>query len=95
VMRTNIEENEQLGKLMAERINKSTAPVTVLLPLKGISMIDAPDQPFWWPEADQALFNSLKASLRQDIPVIEMDCNVNDPQFAEKCAQCLLEGMRK
>ncbi len=95
LMRTNIEENEQLGKLMAERINKSTAPVTVLLPLKGISMIDAPGQPFWWPEADQALFNSLKASLRQDIPVIEMDCNVNDPQFAEKCAQCLLEGMRK
>jgi len=54
-------------------------------------MIDAPGQPFWSPEADGALFACLKANLRPDIPVIELDCNINDPVFAERCAQTLLQ----
>jgi len=37
----------------------------------------------------------LKAGLRPEIPVLEMDCNINDPAFAERCAQCLLETMRQ
>lgn len=94
LMRTDIEENRQLGEILAKKLNLSVAPVTVLLPLKGISMIDAPGGRFWWPEADHALFDALKINLRKDIPVIEMDCNINDPEFADKCVECLLENMR-
>ena len=54
-------------------------------------MIDAPGQPFWSPEADEALFASLKSNLRPDIPLIELECNINDPVFAECCAQTLLQ----
>jgi uncharacterized protein (UPF0261 family) len=57
-------------------------------------MIDAPGGPFWWPEADRALFDSLKRSLRPDIPVVEMDVNVNDPAFARQCAETLLSQMQ-
>jgi uncharacterized protein (UPF0261 family) len=57
-------------------------------------VIDAPDGPFWWPEANEALFDTLKANLRPDIPVVEMDVNVNDPEFSRRCADALLEGMR-
>jgi len=31
--------------------------------------------------------------LRSDIPVVEMDCAINDPPFAEACAQALLEQL--
>jgi len=93
LMRTNVQENGELGRRIAEQLNKSTAPVTVLIPLKGLSMIDAPRQPFWLPEADQALVASLKRHLRKDIPIIEMDHNVNDPAFAERCAKELLANM--
>jgi uncharacterized protein (UPF0261 family) len=93
-MRTNVEENRELGRILAEKLNLSTGPVTVLLPLKGVSMIDSPDGPFWWPEADAALFSALKSNLRPDIRVIEMDCNINEAAFAERSAQCLLEQMR-
>jgi uncharacterized protein (UPF0261 family) len=58
-------------------------------------MIDSPGGPFWWPEADQALFAALKSELRSGIPVIEMDCNINDPPFAEQCAHCLLQSLRE
>ena len=91
LMRTSVGENAQIGRIMAEKLNQSTAPVTVLLPQQGVSMIDAPGGPFWWPEADQALYTALKTHLRADIPVVEMDCNINDPEFATRCAQALLE----
>ncbi|MDP6381351.1 MAG: Tm-1-like ATP-binding domain-containing protein, partial [Phycisphaerae bacterium] len=94
LMRTSVEECKQLGRIMAEKLNKSTAPVTVLLPLKGVSMIDLKGQAFYLPEANQALFDALKENLRTDIPVIEMDCDVNDPAFAKRCAEALLENIQ-
>lgn len=93
LMRTNIEESRRLGEIIADKLNQSRGPVTVLLPLQGVSMIDAPDGPFWWPEANQALFETLKARLRADIPVIEMDCNINAPEFAKRCAETLLTSI--
>lgn len=94
LMRTNVEECRELGARMAARLNESTAPVTVLLPLRGLSMIDAPGQPFDLPEANKALFEALKAGLRDDIPVIEHDCLVNDPEFSRDCAEQLLKNMK-
>jgi uncharacterized protein (UPF0261 family) len=95
LMRTNVEESRRLGEIIAEKLNLSKGPVSVLLPLKGISMVDSPGGPFWWPEADQALYEALKKNLRKNIPVIEMDCNINDPAFATRCAETLLASMKK
>lgn len=93
LMRTTPDECRQLGEILAGKLNGSSGPVTVLLPLKGLSVIDTPGGPFWWPEADQALFDALKKNLREDIPVVEIDANVNDGEFSEKCAGVLLEEM--
>jgi uncharacterized protein (UPF0261 family) len=93
LMRTTPDENRRLGEILAAKVNLSTGPVTVLLPLGGVSMIDSPGGPFWWPEADAALFESLRRDLRDDIPVVEMDANVNDPVFAARCAEVLLAGL--
>jgi uncharacterized protein (UPF0261 family) len=94
LMRTNVDECRQLGGIIAGKLNLSTAPVTVLLPLRGVSMIDLASKPFHLPEANQALFEALKKGLRKDIPVIEMDCDVNDPAFAARCAETLLGNMK-
>lgn len=94
LMRTTPEECRRLGEIVAEKLNLSRGPVSVLIPLRGWSMIDAPGEPFWWPEADQAFTIALKARLRPDIPVLEIDANVNDAEFARRCAETLLEGMR-
>jgi len=95
LMRTTPEENERLGHLLAEKCNLSTGPVAVLLPLRGISVISAPGQPFHWPEADAALFAAWKGGLRPDILVIEYDGAINDPPFAELCARTLLKLLGK
>ena len=94
LMRTNVEECKRLGEILAEKLNMSTGPVTVLIPAKGISMIDLEGKDFYLPEANQALFDSLKANLRDCIPVLEMDCDVNDDAFATRCAEELLTNMK-
>ena len=90
LMRTTPAECTELGRILAEKINAYPAPVTVLLPRGGISVISAPGQPFHHPAADDALFGALKSHLRADIPVIESPANINDTLFAQLCAETLL-----
>jgi uncharacterized protein (UPF0261 family) len=91
LMRTTSDECAQLGKILAEKINRSTGPVKVLLPLRGGSVISAPGGPFHDAVADRELFAALKKNLRADLVVAELDANINDPEFAEACAKALLE----
>ncbi len=93
LMRTTPDECAQLGKIIAEKVNLSTAPVTVLLPLRAISVVSAPGKPFHDPEADKALFDAIKGNLRKDIPVVELDCEINDKSFAEACVKALLANV--
>jgi uncharacterized protein (UPF0261 family) len=65
-----------------------------IIPQGGISMISAPGQPFHDPDADAALFGSLKRHLRSDIGLIEMPCAINDPAFAQACAEALLANLK-
>jgi uncharacterized protein (UPF0261 family) len=91
LVRTTPEENAELGKIIAGKLNASKGPVAVYLPLGGISVISKPGGPYYWPEADAALFDSLRTHLRKDIPLHELDCHINDAPFAEAMARGLLD----
>jgi uncharacterized protein (UPF0261 family) len=93
LMRTTPAENAELGRILSEKANLSTGPVTVLLPLRGVSVISEAGGAFHDPAADAALFGALKQHLRRDIPIIEMDTTINDPRFAEACARVLLDQL--
>jgi uncharacterized protein (UPF0261 family) len=95
LMRTTAEECAQLGKIIAQKLNASTGPVTLLIPQKAISVISAAGQKFHDPAADKSLFDAIKSNLRKDIDVIEMDCAINDSVFAEACANALLKNIAK
>jgi uncharacterized protein (UPF0261 family) len=95
LMRTTPAECAELGRIVAEKVNLSTGPVTVLIPLGGISVISAPGGPFHDAAADEALFAALRAHLRKDIPVVEVDAAINDEPFAEACGTALLDNVGK
>jgi uncharacterized protein (UPF0261 family) len=90
LLRTNGEENRRMGEMLAAAANAATAPVAVLLPLGGVSMLDSEGHEFWDPEADRACFDAIKSNLRPGIPVIEMPENINDPAFPERAVETLL-----
>jgi uncharacterized protein (UPF0261 family) len=94
LMRTNAAECEQLGRILADKVNLSIGPVTVLIPAKAISLISAPGEVFYDPQADQALFTAIKQHLRSDIRCETLDCAINDPEFAQACVERLLENIR-
>ena len=94
LMRTTSEENTELGRILAEKANKSSAPVAFFLPLQGVSVLDSPGGEFWQPAANEALFAAIKQNVRADIPVYELDTNINDATFAEAVVQKLLQFLK-
>jgi uncharacterized protein (UPF0261 family) len=91
LMRTNAAECAELGRILAEKVNAYRAPVSILLPLGGISVISAPGQPFHDAAADAALFDSIRHQVRPGISIIESPLAINDPEFARLCATTLLK----
>src|SRR5439155_19457875 len=71
LMRTTPEENDQLGKEIAEKASAARGPTALLVPLKGVSAIDKEGKPFVWQEADQALFQSIRNWVGPGVRVIE------------------------
>lgn len=90
LMRTNVEENRRIGEMLAKAANQATAPVAVLVPLRGVSMLDSPGREFWDPETDAACFEAIRATLRPGIEVIELDVHINDQEFAERAVETLI-----
>ncbi|QOZ78692.1 ABC transporter permease [Bradyrhizobium sp. CCBAU 53351] len=84
LMRTSVEENERMGRWIAERLNQMDGPVRFFLPEGGVSALDARGQPFWDPDADAALFRTLERDVRQtgNRQLIRTPKNINDPEFA-------------
>ena len=84
LMRTTPEQNVRMGEWIAERLNRMQGPVRFFLPEGGVSLLDAPGQPFHDPVADAALFDTLEAKV---VPganrrLARLPGNVNDPAFA-------------
>jgi uncharacterized protein (UPF0261 family) len=93
LMRTTPEELDALGKEIAEKASAAAGPTKVLLPLRGVSAIDAEGKPFWWPEADAALFQSIRNWIHPAGLLAEYDLHINDPTFAEAAAEQLMKMM--
>ncbi|MFW5943157.1 MAG: UPF0261 family protein, partial [Chloroflexota bacterium] len=93
LMRTNVQENRQMGQMIAAAANASSGPVAILIPLNGVSQLDSPGGDFWDPEADRACYEAIKNNLSEGIPYIELEHNINDPEFAEKAVALLLDMM--
>jgi uncharacterized protein (UPF0261 family) len=85
LMRTTTEENRQIARWIAEKVNQSTAPLEILIPEQGISMLDAEGQVFHDPIADQALFNTLEQEVEQNDKrrITRHPCHINDAEFAD------------
>lgn len=95
LMRTNVEENREMGQAFAKKANAAQGPVAFLLPLKGVSILDGDGELFCDREADAAIFDAIRQNLNEGIRVEELDANINDPAFSAKAVQMMLELMGK
>jgi uncharacterized protein (UPF0261 family) len=89
LMRTTAEENIRQARWIAARLNQCDGEVRFLLPMGGVSALDAPGQPFWDPAADAALFETLGSELKQTDrrKVKRVPHHINEPQFAQAAVE--------
>lgn len=80
LMRTDVDENARVGQRLGAYVAARRDAVAVL-PLRGVSALDREGGPFWWPEADAALFDAIRAAAPD--ATVEVDAHVNDPAFAD------------
>ena len=93
LVRLTPEELESVGKITAEKINKSTGKTHVYIPLKGFSYPDTEGREHWDPEGNNAFIKALKKNLDSRIPCEELDMHINDEEFIEKAVEKLFEFM--
>ena len=96
LMRTTADENREVGEKLSEKLNLASGKTVLLLPLKGVSAIDAVGQPFYGPKEDQVLFQTLRDGVNRDaVEIMELDYNINDKEFAVCAAEKLMELMER
>jgi uncharacterized protein (UPF0261 family) len=93
LMRTTPDECAAIGRITAARLNRATGPVTVLIPLQGVSAIDKLGGPFYSPEALNSYRSALKATLSPAIELVELDAHINDDSFARAATDLLIHSL--
>src|SRR5262245_8808073 len=85
LMRTTPEESARIGRFIVEKLNRMEGPVRFLIPEGGVSLIDAPGEPFWDPAADRMLFDTIASGFRGtgSRKLVRLPHNINDPAFAD------------
>jgi hypothetical protein len=95
LMRTSPQECARIGEVIAERVNAFIGPVTVCLPLRGVSRYSLPGEAFHDPEADQALFDAIGRNLRSGVRLLQFKTSSEDAPFSRGCSEALLENIAR
>jgi uncharacterized protein (UPF0261 family) len=93
LMRTTPEENAEVGRRIAEKLNLARGPVTIVFPVHGISALDRAGAPFHSPAAGKALLDALTSHCKPAIAIRTIDCHINDDAFARAAVETLLASL--
>jgi uncharacterized protein (UPF0261 family) len=88
------DELREVGKVVAEKLNRAKGPTRVFIPLKGLCYPDRKGLPIWEPEGNQAFIDSLKTHLNPSISVVELNAHINDPEFIDPVTEAFLLMMK-
>ena len=80
-----------MGQWIANRLNMMEGPLRFLLPLDGVSALDASDMPFNDEEARSSLFGAIKSTFKETEQrrLIEVPSHINSPQFCDAAVTAL------
>ena len=90
-LRMSPKELKEVAALFAEKLNLSRGPVKVVIPLQGWSSVDAPGEATYDPQEDRVFTTELRKTLKKEIQVVEVDANMEDPDFAEALVEIALD----
>ena len=90
-LRMSPRELKEVAALFAQKLNQARGPVAVLVPLRGWSSVDSPGNPTYDPGEDLLFTAELKKTVKKDVQVLEVDANMEDPEFAKAVLRVAVE----
>ncbi len=93
-VRLSAEEMWKVGEEVARRLSCTKDKAYFMVPTMGFDSYSRPGGPFCDPEADRSFVDALKENLSEQIEIVERPLNIEDPEFAEECAEKLIELVR-
>lgn len=94
LVRTNKEENEELGRIIAERANRAEGPIAIVIPIKGFSARDKKGEVFYNQEIDKSFTKALKNYAKDHVRVLEIDAHINDDKFAKEIVDIFINLLK-
>ena len=94
-VRSNAQELTLVARILADKLNKAVGPVKFLVPRKGWSSAGREGEALFDPQADRAFVDTLRSCLRPEIEIREMDCHIDDSEFAESAVSLLDEMIQQ
>jgi uncharacterized protein (UPF0261 family) len=88
-IRLNEDETKTLALQLAQKLNKDSRNVKVLVPLQGWSEADRDGGPLYNPSINRFFTQHLREKLDPQIDIQETDHHINDSAFAEIAAQMM------
>ena len=94
--RTSVQEMETIAKSVAEKLNQYPDKnlVKVIIPQKGFSSLSVEGGALFDPIADKAFVEALKKHLEPGIKIVEVNADINTPQFAQAVVEALKESLK-
>ena len=80
----NNEERRETAREMGNRLSRSTAPVHVVLTVRGIEEWDKPGESAHDPEGLDAFLDEMRVAIQPPVELTEIDAHINDRVFADK-----------
>ncbi|MCP1108547.1 Tm-1-like ATP-binding domain-containing protein [Serratia nevei] len=97
LVRTSAQENALIGRWIGEKMNACVGEVRFVVPMGGVSALDAPNQPFWDPAALAAFVQALEDTVQpsEKRRLIKTPYPINDPRFARAVAAQFRQIVRR
>ena len=93
--RTSVAEMQTIAQEVANKLNQSKNKklIKFILPTKGFSSLSVEGGALYEPLSDKAFIDALKKSLDDDISVIEVEADINTPEFARAVVDALHQAL--
>ena len=92
--RTSRAELKQLGEEVGEKLNKSTALTTVVIPMRGFSVQDMEGGDLYDPEANLGFVEGIESKVSGNLRVERVDAHVLDERFVQEVVRTFKENAR-
>ena len=90
-IRISTDELKEVAGVFAEKLNKASGAVKVVIPANGWSSVDSPGNPTYDPAEDRVFVEELRKKLKPEIQIQEIDAHMEDPDFAKVVVAAALE----